>query len=101
MTGTDDLQQDGKCFADGSSRHHSEAHLRRHRCRRCARCPARGCGSDGGSSSNNNSASSAPAPKPVSVIDALSGESTAIALGEGFTDALTALQLTPGVTGGD
>ncbi len=42
---------------------------------------------------------SAPAPTPVAQIDALSGDSTAIALDKGFTDALTSLKLTPGVTG--
>lgn len=42
---------------------------------------------------------SGPAPKPVAQIDELSGESTAIALDKGFTDALTSLKLTPGVVG--
>ena len=54
---------------------------------------------DDASSTSSSSSSSAPAPKAVAAIDALSGESTAIALDKGFTDALTALKLTPGVTG--
>jgi len=58
------------------------------------------CGDDSDSSSSNDSSSSAKAPKPVAAIDAVSGKSTAIALDTGFTDALTALKLTPGVTGG-
>jgi hypothetical protein len=37
--------------------------------------------------------------KPVASIDALTGKSTAIKLDKGFTDALTALKLTPGVVG--
>src|SRR5690242_19128166 len=39
------------------------------------------------------------APKPVAAIDSLSGQSTAIKLDKGFTDALTQLKLTPGVVG--
>ena len=57
------------------------------------------CG-DSDSSSSSSSSSSAGAPKPVASIDAVTGESTAIALDKGFTDALTSLGLTPGVTGG-
>lgn len=38
-------------------------------------------------------------PEPVAQIDALSGESTAVALDQGFVDALTSLKLTPGVVG--
>ncbi|WP_310526214.1 hypothetical protein, partial [Nocardioides sp.] len=60
--------------------------------------PLAACGSESDTGTNSSS-SSAPAPKPVASIDALSGESTAIALDKGFTDALTALKLTPGVTG--
>lgn len=37
--------------------------------------------------------------KPVADISSLSGQSTAVALDKGFTDALTSLKLTPGVTG--
>ncbi len=39
------------------------------------------------------------APQPVAVVEALSGETTAIKLDKGFTDALASLKLTPGVTG--
>ena len=53
--------------------------------------PLTSCGSDSDSSQS--------APKPVAAIDALSGKSTAIALDKGFTDALSSLKLTPGVTG--
>ena len=63
--------------------------------------PLSACGSESDSSSSNSSSSSksAPAPKPVASIDELTGETTAIKLDKGFTDALTALKLTPGVTG--
>lgn len=61
--------------------------------------PLTACASEGDSSSSTKSDSSQSAPKPVAAIDALSGESTAIALDKGFTDALTSLKLTPGVTG--
>lgn len=63
--------------------------------------PLAACGSEGDTAgaSSSSSTSAAPAPQPVASIDALSGESTAIALDKGFTDALTALKLTPGVTG--
>ncbi len=50
-------------------------------------------------SSSESSSSSTTPPEPVAVVDALSGESTAIALDKGFTDALTSLKLTPGVVG--
>lgn len=43
--------------------------------------------------------SSKDSSKPVADIPALSGQTTAVALDKGFTDALTALKLTPGVTG--
>jgi hypothetical protein len=39
------------------------------------------------------------APKAVASIPALTGEDTAVALDKGFTDALTQLELTPGVVG--
>ena len=61
--------------------------------------PLTACGSEGGSGNGSGTKSSSSAPKPVAAIDALSGESTAIALDKGFTDALTSLELTPGVTG--
>lgn len=60
--------------------------------------PLTACGSESDSSSDSSS-SSASAPEPVAVIDELSGESTAILLDKGFTDALTSLKLTPGVVG--
>ncbi len=59
--------------------------------------PLAACGNDADASGNSSSSSSAP--KPVAVIDALSGQTTAIALDQGFVDALTSLKLTPGVTG--
>jgi hypothetical protein len=57
------------------------------------------CGSDSDSSASGSSSSSSSAPKPVASLDAVSGTSTAIKLDTGFTDALTTLGLTPGVTG--
>lgn len=63
------------------------------------------CGedNDGGASNNNtdsNSEASNPqAPAPVASIEALTGQQTAITLDKGFTDALTALKLTPGTVG--
>ncbi len=39
-------------------------------------------------------------PQAVAVIETLTGNSTAIKLDQGFVDALGALELTPGVTGG-
>ena len=53
------------------------------------------------SKSSSSSSASKPAtpPKAVAVVDPLTGESTAIKLDKGFTDALTALKLTPGVVG--
>jgi hypothetical protein len=50
-------------------------------------------------SSGGGSTASAAAPKPLAHIAALTGESTAVALDKGFTDALTSLKLTPGVVG--
>jgi len=61
---------------------------------------ATACGDDSDSTTDSKgTSSSASAPKPVASIDAVTGQSTAIALDTGFTDALTALKLTPGVTG--
>jgi hypothetical protein len=48
---------------------------------------------------NNSDSGSASAPKAVAAIADVQGQSTAIKLDKGFTDALTALKLTPGVTG--
>ena len=55
--------------------------------------PLAACSTD----SSADTGSSAPAA--VAAIDSLSGESTAIALDKGFTDALASLKLTPGVVG--
>ena len=58
------------------------------------------CGSDDSSSSSGSSDSaSQSAPKPVASLDEVTGKSTAIKLDAGFTDALTTLGLTPGVSG--
>ena len=46
-----------------------------------------------------SSSQSQSAPKPVASIDALTGDSTAVKLDQGFVDALTQLKLTPGVVG--
>jgi hypothetical protein len=43
--------------------------------------------------------SSKASSKPVADIKSLSGQSTAVALDKGFTDALTSLKLTPGTVG--
>lgn len=63
--------------------------------------PLSACSNSDEASASSSSSSSKPAspPKPVAVVDALTGESTAIKLDKGFTDALTALKLTPGVVG--
>jgi hypothetical protein len=61
--------------------------------------PLSACGTDSESSSSDSSSKSAPAPKPVASIDQLTGENTAVKLDKGFTDALTALKLTPGIVG--
>ncbi|MGZ4488654.1 MAG: hypothetical protein ACXVW1_12030 [Nocardioides sp.] len=55
--------------------------------------PLAACSNDSGSSTSQS------APKPVAAIDALSGQSTAIKLDQGFVDALTQLKLTPGTLG--
>ena len=67
--------------------------------------PLAACSSSSDTSSTSTKQSSSASktttpPKPVAVVDALTGEFTAIALDKGFTDALTALKLTPGVVGG-
>ncbi|VXB43299.1 hypothetical protein [Nocardioides sp. AX2bis] len=54
--------------------------------------------SSAGSSSSSSTEAQTP-PQPVAAIDALTGQDTKIALDKGFTDALTQLKLTPGVTG--
>ena len=55
--------------------------------------PLSACGGDDAKAASG-------APKPVAVVEALSGESTAIKLDQGFVDALGQLKLTPGTTGG-
>jgi hypothetical protein len=60
--------------------------------------PLAACGSSD-SAGGSSGSSSQSAPKPVASIEALQGETTAIALDKGFTDALTSLKLTPGVVG--
>jgi len=52
-----------------------------------------------GSSSSSSSQSKATVAKPVARINALSGDTTAVALDAGFTDALTTLGLEAGVVG--
>jgi hypothetical protein len=49
--------------------------------------------------SGSTGETSSEAPQPVAAIDALAGEDTAVKLDKGFTDALTSLELTPGVVG--
>lgn len=51
------------------------------------------------SSDSSGDTATASAPKPLAHIAALTGDSTAVALDKGFTDALTSLKLTPGVVG--
>jgi len=61
-----------------------------------AACSSSDSDSAGASSSSETKTSVA---KPVARINALSGDTTAVALDAGFTDALGTLGLTPGVTG--
>ena len=56
--------------------------------------PLAACGEDSDSDGGSGSK-----PEAVAVIDAVEGESTAVALDKGFTDALGSLGLTPGVAG--
>jgi hypothetical protein len=51
------------------------------------------------SSDSDGGSASASAPKALAHIAALTGESTAVKLDKGFTDALTSLKLTPGIVG--
>ena len=51
------------------------------------------------SEAKEKGSASGSAPKAVAVVEAISGETTAIKLDKGFTDALASLKLTPGVTG--
>ena len=55
--------------------------------------------SDSAGSSSSSTSSAAVAPKPLASINSLTGKDTAVLLDKGFTDALTSLKLTPGVTG--
>ena len=57
--------------------------------------PLTACSSD----SDGSDSGSSSAPTPVAAIDALTGVTTAIALDQGFVDALGQLKLTPGVVG--
>lgn len=62
--------------------------------------PLAACSSDSDASeAGSSSSSSSSAPQPVASIESLTGQTTAIALDKGFTDALTQLKLTPGVVG--
>ncbi|NRQ48819.1 hypothetical protein [Aeromicrobium stalagmiti] len=62
-----------------------------------AALPLAACSSS--DSAGSSSETKTAVAKPVARINALSGESTAIALDKGFTDALTSLKLEPGVVG--
>jgi hypothetical protein len=64
------------------------------------------CSSDSGSSASGTSTSAAAAtestvtnPEPIATIPAISGGDTAVALDQGFLDAITGLGITPGVIG--
>ena len=60
---------------------------------------AAACGSSDDTTTSSSSSTKASAPKPVAAIDSLKGNDTAIALDQGFVDALTTLKLTPGTVG--
>lgn len=60
--------------------------------------PLAACSQESGAAPASSSQSQA-APKAVASIDALTGDSTAVKLDQGFVDALTQLKLTPGVVG--
>ena len=60
--------------------------------------PLAACGSTSDSTTSASSTKASVA-KPAASINALTGKDTAILLDKGFTDALTSLKLTPGVTG--
>jgi hypothetical protein len=62
--------------------------------------PLAACSQDAGAEAEgSDSSSQQAAPEAVAAIPALTGESTAVALDTGFTDALEQLKLTPGVVG--
>lgn len=56
-------------------------------------------GSSGSSGSSSTQAAAPAAPQPVANIPTLDGQSTSVKLDAGFVKALTALKVTPGVTG--
>ncbi len=65
------------------------------------------CSSDSGTASADSSTSAAAStsstvtnPEPIATIPAISGGDTAVALDQGFLDAITGLNMTPGVIGG-
>lgn len=60
--------------------------------------PLSACQSSNAEETGSGSGSSS-APQPVAVVEAISGNNTAIKLDKGFTDALASLELTPGVVG--
>lgn len=60
--------------------------------------PLAGCSTDSNAAEGNDG-SSQSAPEAVAAITALTGQDTAVALDQGFVDALTQLKLTPGVVG--
>lgn len=65
-----------------------------------AALPLAACSSsDSAGSSSSSSESKVSVAKPVARINALSGDTTAVALDQGFVDALGSLGLTPGVVG--
>ena len=57
------------------------------------------CSSSGSDSGSAGSSSSSGPVEPVASIPSLTGETTSVALSSGFTDALTSLNLKPGVLG--
>ena len=64
-----------------------------------AALPLAACSSTDSASSSSSSSSDVKIAKPIARINALSGDTTAVLLDTGFTDALTSLGLTPGVVG--
>ena len=64
-----------------------------------AALPLAACSSSSDATSASSSSSEVKIAKPIARINALSGDTTAVLLDTGFTDALTSLGLTPGVVG--
>src|SRR3982750_3573989 len=56
-------------------------------------------GGEDGAANASPPATKPSAPKPVASIDSLTGNTTEVALDQGFVDALTQLKLTPGTVG--